>query len=144
MALVLVVTLLLGHLSDKVGRKKIILFGSVGFLLSAIPVYILFGMDGETGIFAGLLIFAIFCGASQGAIPAFLSENFPTPIRVSALSFSYNVALAIFGGTTPLLATWLIQKSGSSFAPAWYLAFAALVSTLSVLTMKETFRKKLD
>lgn len=144
MALVLVVTLLLGHLSDKVGRKKIILFGSVGFLLSAIPVYMLFGMDGETGIFAGLLIFAIFCGASQGAIPAFLSENFPTPIRVSALSFSYNVALAIFGGTTPLLATWLIQKSGSSFAPAWYLAFAALVSTLSVLTMKETFRKKLD
>lgn len=144
MVLLLGFTLYLGHLSDKLGRKTVILFGSIGFLVVAVPVYFLFGMHSDSGIFAGLAIFAVFCGAAQGAIPAFLSENFPTSIRVSALSFSYNVALAIFGGTTPLLATWLIKTTGSNIAPAWYLAFTALVSILSILAMKETYKKVLD
>ena len=60
------------------------------------------------------------------------------------MSFAYNVAVAVFGGTTPLLCAWLIGATGSIMAPAWYLGFAALVSTLSVLTLKETYKAALE
>jgi MHS family proline/betaine transporter-like MFS transporter len=144
MALLLVFTLWLGLLSDKFGRKKIILFGYIGYLVVVIPVFQLFATQDDYAILAGMSIFAVVCGAAQGAIPAFISEHFPGNIRVSALSFAYNLALAVFGGTTPLVCAWLIGATGSDLAPAYYLAFTAVVSILSILTLKETYKDVLE
>ena len=144
MVLLLVLTIVFGILSDRIGRKKVLILGSVGFIVSAIPVYYLFATQNDLWVFAGMAVFALFSAAGQGAIPAFISEHFPGNIRVSAMSFAYNVAVAVFGGTTPLLCAWLIGATGSIMAPAWYLGFAALVSTLSVLTLKETYKAALE
>lgn len=144
MVLLLVLTIVFGILSDRIGRKKVLILGSVGFFVSAIPVYYLFATQNDLWVFAGMAVFALFSAAGQGAVPAFISEHFPGNIRVSAMSFAYNVAVALFGGTTPLLCAWLIGTTGSVMAPAWYLAFAALVSGLSVLTLKETYKQTLE
>lgn len=144
MVILLGLILFMGYLSDRIGRKKVIMFGALGFLVLAYPIFSLLNYETHIDIFTALIIMAIFTSALQGAIPAFLSENFSTRVRVSAMSFSYNIALALFGGTTPLVATYLIKETGSSMAPGYYLMFAALVSILCLLGLKETYKKVLD
>lgn len=144
MFILLGLIILMGYLSDRYGRKKILLFGMGGFLLFSYPIFYLLGNTTHIDIFMAILFLAIFTSALQGTIPTFLSENFSTKVRVSAMSFSYNIALAIFGGTTPLVATYLIKLTGNNLSPGYYLAFTALVSILCLLGLKETYKKKLD
>ena len=71
---------------------------------------------------------------------ALLSESFPTRTRYTASAITYNVAYTLFGGTAPLVATWLIGQTGSSLAPAFYLVVIALVALLGGLALPETSR----
>jgi MHS family proline/betaine transporter-like MFS transporter len=87
---------------------------------------------------------AVFIACYFGAIPAAMAEAFPRRVRVSALSVGYNVCLAVFGGTTPMVSTWLIERSHDDLAIAWYLMLAAAVSLTVVLRMKETANNELD
>ena len=63
-----------------------------------------------------------------GTLPTFLCELFPTRVRFSGFALSFNAANALFGGTAPLIATWLIGATGSKLAPAFFLVAAALVT----------------
>ncbi|MNN64107.1 Proline/betaine transporter [compost metagenome] len=71
---------------------------------------------------------------------ALLSESFPTRTRYTASAITYNVAYTLFGGTAPLVATWLIGQTGSSLAPAFYLVVIALVALVGGLALPETSR----
>jgi MHS family proline/betaine transporter-like MFS transporter len=59
-------------------------------------------------------------------------------VRYTALSIGYNIAVAIFGGFAPFIATWLIKVTGSSLSPAYYLIAAAIITFVVVLRIKET------
>ncbi len=72
-----------------------------------------------------------------------MAEMFPTKVRYTGLSVSYNIALALFGGTAALIATWLISCTGDVLMPAFYLIFAA-VSLFTLLFIKETANRPLD
>lgn len=85
-----------------------------------------------------MLVFAVLMAALQGAMPATLSEPFPTRVLMSAVSLGYNVGQALFGGTAPLVCTYLIKVSGSPMDPAGYLFLVAAVSTVAFLTFPET------
>lgn len=65
-------------------------------------------------------------------------ELFATRIRFSGFSVGYNVCVAVFGGTTPYVVTWLTAASGKAIAPAFYLVAAAVVSLATVLTLRES------
>jgi MHS family proline/betaine transporter-like MFS transporter len=65
-------------------------------------------------------------------------ELFATRVRFSGFSVGYNVCVALFGGTTPYVVTWLTATTGNSIAPAFYLMAAAVISLLTVLTLRET------
>lgn len=65
-------------------------------------------------------------------------EQFATPVRFSGFSIGYNICVAVFGGTTPYIVTWLTASTGNSIAPAYYLVIAAVVSLGTVLTLRET------
>ena len=67
-----------------------------------------------------------------------LSEVFPTRTRYTASAITYNMAYTIFGGTAPFMATWLIEQSGNSMAPAFYLAGVAIFALAGGLTLPET------
>jgi MHS family proline/betaine transporter-like MFS transporter len=73
-----------------------------------------------------------------GCMPAALVELFPTRIRVTGLSSSYNLASAIFGGFAPLIATALIEATGMPVAASFWVIVAALLSTVAVIMLKET------
>jgi MHS family proline/betaine transporter-like MFS transporter len=88
--------------------------------------------------FIAQLTMIVFLSFFSGACPATYSEIFPTKVRYTALSIGYNIAVAIFGGFAPFIATWLIKVTGSSLAPAYYLIAAAVITFLVVLRIKET------
>jgi MHS family proline/betaine transporter-like MFS transporter len=84
------------------------------------------------------LLMILFYVPYAGACPAFYAEIFPTRIRYTALSIGYNVAVAIFGGFAPFIATFLVRETGSNYAPAAYVIAAAVVTGVILLKTRET------
>ena len=74
-------------------------------------------------------------GFIQGPTPVALVNVFPTRVRYSGIAIGYNLSLAIFGGTAPLVATWLIKETGDLTSPAWYVAAIAVISLIANLTL---------
>ena len=76
-------------------------------------------------------------GGIQGVMPATMVEMFPTSTRFSGIAMGYNVSMALFGGTAPLVSTWLIAKAGHRVeAPAYYLILMASVSFAAALLLR--------
>ena len=135
---------LMGLLSDRFGRKMALIAASVLFIVLTVP---LFGML-EGASFAMIVLIQVIFGAlltvNDGTLPCFLTEIFPTRVRYSGFAFSFNTANALFGGTAPFVATWLISATGSKTAPAWYLVAAAVVALVAMLAARETAGKPLE
>lgn len=128
----------LGALSDRVGRKPLLIGSCIGFIILCYPLY-RFASSGSfvAALLAQLVLVAMTALYTAGA-PAAFSELFPTRVRYSGLSVGYNTAVMIFGGFAPFIATWLIARTGSSLAPTFYVIAGAIVSLVFVLRMKET------
>ena len=128
----------LGALSDRIGRKPLLITGAVGFAVFAYPLFLLLNtgsLAAAIAAHAGLAaIESVFVSASLAAG----AELFATRVRSSGYSIGYNVSVAIFGGTAPYVATWLVDRTGNEIAPAFYVIAAAIVSLATVLTMRET------
>jgi MHS family proline/betaine transporter-like MFS transporter len=136
-AVLVVLTPLAGALSDRLGRKPVILAGSIGYLVLSYPMFLWMSRGTFTAALSGQLVSAVLSALYGGAALAAFVELFPTRTRFSGLALGYNLAVAICGGTTPLVATWLVNVSGSTLAPAFYLMAAALGTTLAALAMPE-------
>jgi MHS family proline/betaine transporter-like MFS transporter len=134
---------LTGIASDRWGRKTMLVTASVLFIFLTVPAFML--LDGAG--FVTILLVQVALGAmltlNDGTLPSFLAEIFPTRVRYSGFAISFNLANAIFGGTAPFVATFLISQTGSKLAPAWYLVAAAAVSLVAVLASRETSRAPL-
>ena len=128
----------LGALSDRIGRKPLLITGAVGFAVFAYPLFLLLNtgsLAAAIAAHAGLAaIESVFVSASLAAG----AELFATRVRSSGYSIGYNVSVAIFGGTAPYVATWLVDRTGNEIAPAFYVIAAAIISLATVLTMRET------
>lgn len=142
-AVLIILTPLGGALSDRLGRKPVILAGSVGYLVLSYPMFLWMSQGTFTAALSGQLVSAVLSALYGGASLAAFVELFPTRTRYSGLALSYNLAVAICGGTTPLVATWLVNVTGSPLTPAFYLMAAALGTTLAALAMPERAGKPL-
>ena len=134
---------LMGQLSDRFGRKTLLIAASVLFIVFTVPLFMV--LQGATLLVIILveIAFGAMLTINDGTLACFLTELFPTNIRYSGFAFSFNLANALFGGTAPFVATWLIGLTGSKLAPAWYLMFAALVALVAMLYSRETAGKPL-
>ncbi|BDY30745.1 MFS transporter [Mycolicibacterium mageritense] len=133
----------MGALSDRFGRKRVLIAASICFAVGTVPLFSTLGAVGVVGIALIQIVLAAFLTMNDGTLPTFLAEIFPTRVRYSGFAFSFNTANALFGGTAPFVATLLITLTGSNLAPAWYLVAAALVAMAAMLAARETARERL-
>lgn len=129
-----------GWISDRIGRKPVLWFGSLGCVLFAIPLFMLLRHSDPWLIFLGQLGFAVLMGATIGPSTASMVEMTPPERRCTVISLGYNLTISAFGGTTPIMATWLISETGNPMTPAYYLIGAALVTALTLLVIPESYR----
>ena len=128
----------LGALSDRVGRKPLLLASCIGYALLTYPLFLLLNMG---SLFAAIVahvalgaLLAVFISTSIAA----LTELFPTRVRYGGFSIGYNFSVAIFGGSSPYLAQYLVSTTGNSLSPAFIVIIGALATLLVVLTLRET------
>lgn len=127
-------------ISDKIGRKPILLTAVIGLLALSYPLLNLMHSGNEMHTLLGQFGFAVLIGMIFGVYPAAMVEMVAPRVRVSALSVGYNLCLGIFGGTTPLICTYLITKSHDDMALAFYLMAAAVVSLITLLLTREPMK----
>lgn len=132
-----------GLLSDRIGRKPVMLAGCTGFVVLTYPTLMLMNAGNVVAAAAAMMLLGLFMAAFDGAVSAAMAELFPTSIRYGSMGIAYNISVALFGGITPYFATWLITATGNTFAPAFYVMAAALVTGITVLRARETNRAPL-
>jgi MFS transporter, MHS family, proline/betaine transporter len=134
----LVLTPVMGSLSDRIGRKTMF-FGVSGLsIVLAYPLFkLLVLMPTAQGLILTQAIASVLLTMYTGPICAILAEMFPTRIRYTALSVSYGFAVAIFGGFAPYISTFLIQASGDPLAPAYYVMLAGVLSLFATFFVVE-------
>ncbi|NRQ38045.1 MFS transporter [Nonomuraea sp. NN258] len=128
---------LLGMLSDKIGRKPLLITFGLAFLVLPVPLLGLL-----TNSFTSLLLIQcvgmVFLACFTSISAAVNSELFPTRVRAAGAGFPYSLTVALFGGTAPLIGTAL-QDAGETDLFPWYMSALALISTLVyVFALKET------
>jgi MHS family proline/betaine transporter-like MFS transporter len=128
----------LGALADRVGRRPLLLTACALFALLTYPLFMLMNTGNVvlavTAHVALAVIEALFVCTSLAAG----AELFATRVRYGGFSIGYNFSVAIFGGTAPYIAVFLIDRTGSPLSPAFYVIFAAALTFVTVLTMRET------
>jgi len=138
--------LFFGHLSDKIGRKKVFIGGSIAFILWIFPFFWL--LD-QKSVFAASIAVGVGLGiiwASYGAmIGTLLAEAFPPSIRYTGMSLGYQIGAALVGGPMPLIATALIAYYSGSYVPVVvFLVACALVSIAAVAVARDRSGQPLD
>ncbi len=144
MLLLIVLLPVSARLSDAWGRRRMLLLSIGATAVLAYPLVRLMHHPDAWLIFAGQAGFAVLVAGFGASIPAAMTELFPRRVRVTAVSVSYNITFALLGGTSPMVAVWLIQRSGDDLAFAWYISGAALISFLFAMTLKDRRNEPLD
>jgi len=135
MALSLVASLAAGHISDRVGRRPVLLAWAGAQVLLSYPLMALMSRGETSGIVAGLVGLALLVAAGSGALPAVVAEMAPWRVRCTVVAVAHNVAMALLGGTTPLVGAWLVARTGEALAPALYLTAAGSVSFVAAFLL---------
>ncbi|GHB07265.1 MFS transporter [Salinicola rhizosphaerae] len=133
-----------GRYADRVGRRRTVMSAGVSLIVAVFPAYLLAGSGAWLPSLIGaalMAIGAVICGVVTAVL---LSEQFPTRVRYTASALCYNVSYTIFGGTAPLVATWLIDQTGNNLAPAIYLIAITLLAMWGGLKLPESAHRALD
>ncbi|MBL1098601.1 MFS transporter [Streptomyces coffeae] len=128
------VTPLAGHLSDRFGRVRVMLIAAAAMMLSVYPLFLL--LTGSPSLLVmGVVMFLIglLKACYFGALPALMSEAFPTATRSTGLSLSYNIGVMSFGGFAPVIITWMISTTGNRLSPGFYILATGALSISALL-----------
>jgi MFS transporter, MHS family, citrate/tricarballylate:H+ symporter len=133
-----------GALSDRIGRKPMMLIPGTLLLVSILPAFYVISHYRSTGTLLGAT--AVLASLAElSACPAiiWLTESFPAAIRSGGVAIVYAFSIALFGGTTQYTVTWIIKVTGNPLAPAWYWTAAAVVGIAAMSATRETAPRRI-
>jgi MHS family proline/betaine transporter-like MFS transporter len=140
-ALQMLVVPFVGLWVDRVGQIPIMVGAAVLFAATSYPAFAL--LHGHPTL-AVLILMVCWLGLLKsffsGALPSLMARVFPVATRVSGLSLSYNISVAIFGGFAPFFAKSLIDITGSQLSPSYYMIGTALISVAALIAMRRRFK----
>ena len=138
----IILTPTMGHISDKIGRKKVLFTSCFCYLFFTYPIF-LYMRDGTFfKVLLAQFILCLFASMFSGPGVAFIAEMFPTNVRMSTL-IGYNVMAALAGGMGPFYCAYLVRLTHNSAAPSFYMMAAITVSIITIASLPETFDKPL-
>jgi MHS family proline/betaine transporter-like MFS transporter len=114
-----------------------LIVGMSSCMILAYPLAWLMHQTDAAAIATAQMTFAALLALYMASIPAAMCEMFPHSVRVSAVSVGYGLAYAVFGGTAPAVAVWLISRTGNDLAFAWYIVVLTAVSLTVAFTTRE-------
>ncbi|BFM25903.1 MFS transporter [Microbacterium sp. che218] len=134
---------LIGRLSDRIGRKPVYAIAAGSALVLLVPAFLIMQIGELWAVMIALCLAAVpvafYVAISASALPAL----FPTASRFGAMAVAYNIAVSLFGGTTPLFSQALIDLTGNTLMPAFYIMFFAALGLVALLAMSETAKRPL-
>lgn len=127
-------TIWLAHLSDIIGRRKVMISSCIMFLVVSCPVLLLLELGETWSILLAYGLFAIPLAGTLGPSSAAIAELFPTQVRYSGFGLARNISGGVFGGLAPTICTWLISISGGvGYYAGFYMMGVALLCIFSLL-----------
>ncbi|QOD38537.1 MFS transporter [Candidatus Wolbachia massiliensis] len=134
---------LFATLSDKIGRKNVMVPILIVLACTSLPALSLLSYDDHYIVTLSYLLMSIPIAASFGIYNSLTCELFPTKVRCTGFSLAHNISAGIFGGVSPSICMWLIEKTETKLAAGVYLTTCALINLISILQIK-TKDKKID
>jgi MFS transporter, MHS family, proline/betaine transporter len=136
-ALQVVVVPFVGIWVDKVGQSRVMIGAALLFFFTAYPAFALLAGYGSLPVLIAMVCwFALLKSCYSGALPSYMATIFPAATRVSGLSLSYNIGVAIFGGFAGFFAQSLIDLTGSRLSPSYYIMATALLSLVALAILR--------
>ncbi|MBP6952153.1 MAG: MFS transporter [Alphaproteobacteria bacterium] len=127
-----------GWVSDKFGGRIVMATGAIVTLLAIYPLLSLLASEiNVISVVSAQFVLVVIAAWFQGPMNLFMASLFSPGTRYSGLAFSYCVGMALFGGTTPMISTFLVSWTGNALTPAYYVALGAAVGLVSVLYSKQ-------
>lgn len=127
-----------GLICDRVGRRPVAIVACVLLVVATVPGFLLIA-EGSLGlVIVGQCLLVLPIAAANPVNALVMTEFFPTRVRYSAAAISYNLATMAVGGTAPFLATYIVSKTGSALAPAYYATIIGIVALLAAVRLPET------
>lgn len=144
MAVLLPLMVATAWLSDRIGRRPVLMGATAFAFVAAWPLFWLMHSADSAMVLLGQLGFVLSVGGFVGCQPALMVETVPTEVRCTVIALGYNVTLGVVGGLSPLIATWLVARTGNDYSPAFMIMAAAALSFLALLSFRESYRVSLS
>ncbi len=139
-----VLTPVFGSLSDRIGRRPVLIAACLLYFILPYPLFA--WLQADPVLFRLTVMQMILCSAIAvgfGPISTALAEQFPVHVRSTGLALAYNFAVMLFGGFAQLIVTWLINTTGSTLAPAYYVMFGAVAGLSAAFLLVDRYQQKI-
>lgn len=128
-----------GWMADRIGRRKLMIWPQLLFVLAVVPFFLWLTDSGSAFSFiAAVLVLSALSTPQYAGIYAAINESLPRAVRARAFALVYSIPVTVFGGTTQPVVTWLLHVTGKPIALAWYLTAVSAVGLVAMLLMHES------
>ena len=128
-----------GLLSDRFGRKRMMLIPWTALLLATVPGFLLLSSLRTTGVLIGLSVgLTVASSLTQPSVLVSITESIPARVRAGSLGLIYAFAISIFGGSTQFTVAWLTGLTHNPLAPAWYMSLCVAIALVAMIALPQT------